>query len=63
MSDDKDAKHAEIARRYNWQRQQSNKVTSLLRTVEMVRLFRHRLGGELSRGELDKRIMAAAGTN
>ena len=61
-SDRKRAKHAEIARRYGWHaRQRDANSLASVRWAELVRLFRHRLGAELSRVELDRRIIAVAG--
>ncbi len=58
----KRAKHAEIARRYGWHaRQRDANSLASVRWAELVRLFRHRLGAELSRVELDRRIIAVAG--
>jgi hypothetical protein len=58
---DKHAKHVEIARRYAWHARRQGAKYPALRAAELVRVFRGRLGGEMSRAELDRHIIAAAG--
>jgi hypothetical protein len=65
----KAAKHAEIARRHAWharyarQRRGETYFGESKRIAEMVRLFRHRLGGEMSRADLNQHIIAVAGVD
>jgi hypothetical protein len=60
----KAAKHAEIARRHAWHaRHARDYFGDSKRIAEMVRLFRHRLGGEMSRFDLNQHIIAMAGVD
>jgi hypothetical protein len=63
----KAAKHAEIARRHAWhtRREQRGEIYfgDSKRIAEMVRLFRHRLGSEMSRIDLNQHIIAVAGVD